>query len=104
MSLNSELRDKLAGEIRQFSTALNLSDDQKRQLQDSLSSPYERGQEYRQEHPGATREDLVREMSANRNSIRQRLVRFLTPEQLTKWDSEVAKAKDFLSQMAAGAS
>jgi hypothetical protein len=30
--------------------------------------------------------------------IRQRVVKFLSPEQLSKWDSEIAKAKEFLGQ------
>jgi hypothetical protein len=30
--------------------------------------------------------------------IRQRLISFLTPEQLNKWDAEAAKAKEFLGQ------
>jgi hypothetical protein len=34
----------------------------------------------------------------HRNEIRQRVVSFLSPEQLTKWDAEVAKAKEFLGQ------
>jgi hypothetical protein len=28
--------------------------------------------------------------------MREQVVKFLTPEQLTKWDAEVAKAKEFL--------
>jgi len=98
MSIKPELREKLTGEVKQFSTALNLSGDQKQKLQESLSYAYQRVQEYKQQNPGASKEDLVRKVAENRESIRQRLVNFLTPEQLTKWDSEVAKAKDFLSQ------
>jgi periplasmic protein CpxP/Spy len=60
-------------------------------------------QEYKEQNPGASKEDLVRKVAENRDSIRQRLVSFLTPEQLTKWDSEIAKAKDFLNQRAASA-
>jgi len=100
MSLNPELRDKLAGEMKQFATALNLSEEQKQKLQESLSHAYQKVQEYKQQHPEASREDLIRRVAENRDSIRQRLVAFLTPEQLTKWDSEVAKAKDFLSRAA----
>jgi periplasmic protein CpxP/Spy len=103
MSLNPELRDKLTGEIKQFSTSLNLSEDQKQKLQESLSQAYQKMQDYKQQNPGASKEDLVRKVAENRDSIRQRLVSFLTPEQLTKWDSEVAKAKDFLTQRAASA-
>ena len=34
----------------------------------------------------------------NRTAIRQRLTNFLTPDQLSKWDAEVGKAKEFLGQ------
>jgi periplasmic protein CpxP/Spy len=98
MSLNPELRDKLTGEMKQFSASLNLSEGQKQKLQESLSNAYQKMQEYKQQNPGASKEDLVRKVAENRDSIRQRLVSFLTPEQLTKWDSEIAKAKDFLTQ------
>jgi len=37
-------------------------------------------------------------VKAHRTEIRQRVVNFLSPEQLGKWDSEVAKAKEFLGQ------
>jgi hypothetical protein len=98
MSLNPELRDKLTGEMKQFSTSLNLSEGQKQKLQESLSNAYQTMQEYKRQNPGASKEDLVRKVAENRDSIRQRLVSFLTAEQLTKWDSEIAKAKDFLTQ------
>jgi len=98
MSLTPELRDKLTSEMKQFASSLNLSDDQKRKVQDFLSNAYEKVQEYRQQNPSASREDLIQKITENRSSIRQRLVGFLTPEQLTKWDAEVAKAKDFLSE------
>ncbi len=98
MSLNPELRDKLTGEMKQFSVSLNLSEAQKQKLQESLSNAYQKMQEYKRQNPGASKEDLVRKVAENRDSIRQRLVSFLTAEQLTKWDSEIAKAKDFLTQ------
>lgn len=103
MSLNPELRDKLTGEMKQISTSLNLSEGQKQKLQEFLSNAYQKMQEYKQDNPGASMEDLVRKVAENRDSLRQRLVSFLTPEQLTKWDSEIAKAKDFLTQRAASA-
>jgi len=37
-------------------------------------------------------------VAKNRTAIRQRWENFLTAEQLTKWDSEMAKAKEFLGQ------
>ena len=30
--------------------------------------------------------------------LRQKLVNFLTPEQLNKWDTEVSKAKEFFGR------
>jgi periplasmic protein CpxP/Spy len=103
MDLDPELRDKLTDELKRFATSLNLSEDQKGKLREFLSSAYEKVQEYKTQNPGASREDIIRKIADNRDSLRQRLVNFLSPEQLTTWDSEVAKAKDFLSQRAAGA-
>ena len=54
--------------------------------------------EYKQNNPTASREDLLKKIGENRTAIRQRLVNFLTPEQLTKWDAEVSKAREFLGQ------
>ena len=58
--------------------------------------PSEKLQEYKQQNPGATREDIAKKVLDNRAALRQRVVNFLTPEQLAKWDTEVAKAKEFL--------
>jgi predicted HTH transcriptional regulator len=85
-------------ELKKFSTDLNFSDDQKQKLQTFLSEAYEKVHEYKQQNPNATREDLMKKVADNRTAIRQRLVNFLTPEQLTKWDAEVTKAKEFLGQ------
>lgn len=37
-------------------------------------------------------------MKENRAEIHERVAAFLSPEQLGKWDNEVAKAKEFLGQ------
>jgi periplasmic protein CpxP/Spy len=101
MSLTQDLQEKLTGEMKQFSTALNLSDNQKQKLQEFMSNAYEKIQEYKQQNPAASRQDLLRKIADNRDSIRQRLASFLTNEQIAKWDGEVAKARDFLGQNAA---
>jgi predicted HTH transcriptional regulator len=98
MPLTPEQRDMVVVELKKFSTDLNLSDDQKQKLQTFLSEAYEKVHEYKQQNPNATREDLMKKVADNRTAIRQRLVNFLTPEQLTKWDAEVTKAKEFLGQ------
>ena len=98
MPLTPEQRDQVANELKRFATDLNLSDEQKEKLRTSLAEGYEKVQEYRQQNPNASKEDLIKKVADNRASIRQRLVNFLTPEQLTKWDAEAAKAKEFLGQ------
>ncbi len=98
MPLTPEQLDQVANELKRFATDLNLSDDQKEKLRTSLAEGYEKVQEYRQQNPNASKEDLIKKVADNRASIRQRLVNFLTPEQLTKWDAEAAKAKEFLGQ------
>jgi hypothetical protein len=51
-----------------------------------------------QQNPNTTKADVIAKVVANREGIRQRVVNFLSPEQLKKWDDEKAKAKDFLGQ------
>lgn len=98
MPLTSEQRDNVVGELKRIGASLNLSDDQKQKLQTFMTEASEKIQEYRQHNPNATREDLIKKVTDNRAALRQRLVNFLTPNQLTKWDSEVANAKEFLGQ------
>jgi predicted HTH transcriptional regulator len=98
MPLTTEQRDMVANELKRIATDLNLSEDQKQKVHTFLSEASEKVQEYKQQNPSASKEDLIKRVSDNRASIRQRLVSFLTAEQLTKWDAEVAKAKEFLGQ------
>jgi periplasmic protein CpxP/Spy len=98
MSLTSEQRDTIATELKSLVSSLNLSDDQKQRLQGFMTEASEKVQEYKQQNPNASREDLLKKVAENRSAIRQRLVNFLTPDQLTKWDTEISKAKEFLGQ------
>lgn len=98
MPLTSEQRDALASEAKRLGASLNLSDDQKQKLHGFMTEASERLHEYKQQHPNASREDLMKKIADNRGSIRQRLAKVLTPEQLTKWDAEVSKAREFLGQ------
>jgi hypothetical protein len=43
-----------------------------------------------------TRADVIKKLVAERDQIREHVVKFLTPEQLAKWDVEMAKARAFL--------
>ena len=96
MPLTSEQREKLISEMKQFSSALNLSETQKQKMQEFLSHAYEKTQLYIQQNPKATKDDLLQTVADNRGVIRQHLTSLLTAEQLTKWDAEVDKIKDFL--------
>ncbi|HXZ81535.1 MAG TPA: hypothetical protein VEG30_16530 [Terriglobales bacterium] len=98
MPLTPEQRDAVASELKRFGGELNLSEDQKQKLHTFMAEASEKLHDYKQQNPNASREDLIKKVSENRAAIRQRLVNFLTPEQLTKWDAEVAKAKEFLGQ------
>jgi periplasmic protein CpxP/Spy len=98
MPLTPELRDAVVSELKRIGATLNLSDDQKQKVQAFLTEASEKVQEYKQQNPNASQEDVVKKLADNRATIRQRVVNILTPDQLTKWDTEVAKAKDFLGQ------
>jgi hypothetical protein len=90
-------------ELKRFGTELNLTDAQKEQLKTFLTEKYQKLQEFRQQNPNASKDDLTRNLATIRSAGREKLARFLTPDQLTKWDAEIAKAKDFLGQRAATA-
>ena len=98
MSLTAEQREQVATELKRFAGDLNLTDEQKEKLQTALTEARERVGEYLRNNPNTTKADIIAKVKGNRDEIRQRVVNFLTPEQLSKWDSEVAKAKEFLGQ------
>ena len=98
MLLTSQQRDTVIGELKRIGANLNLSDEQKQKLQDFMVQASEKLQEFRQQNPHATKEEIVKRVMDNRAAVRQRVVNFLTPEQLAKWDAQVADAKEFLGE------
>jgi hypothetical protein len=98
MNLTQEQRETIVAELKKFGAELNLSPEQKEKLHNFLTESYGKLQEYKSQNPDATKEDLIKKVSANRTQLRERLVNFLTPEQLKKWDASVGKAKEFLGQ------
>jgi len=98
MSLTADQREQVATELKRFAADLNLTDDQKQKLQAALEEGREKVGEYLKNNPNTTKADIIAKVKANRDEIRQRVVKFLSPEQLSKWDSEIAKAKEFLGQ------
>jgi hypothetical protein len=101
MSLSDEQGQAIGNELKRFAGDLNLSDQQKSKLHEQLASAASKLQEYKRSHPNVTRQDIIQAVRSHRTELRQGLERFLTPEQLKKWDTEVAKAKEFLGQPAA---
>lgn len=98
MNLTPEQRETITGELKKFGTELNLSEEQKGKLHTFLTESYGKLQEYKSQNPHATKEDIIKKVAAHRSQLRERLVNFLTPEQLQKWDAGVARAKEFLGQ------
>jgi protein CpxP len=102
MTMTAEERELVATELKHFAKDLNLTDQQKEKLHGALAEAREKVGEYVKKNPQTTRADIINKLKEHRAEIRQRVVGFLSPEQLTKWDAEVAKAKEFLGQRMEG--
>ncbi len=94
----SEQVDAVTTELKRFAEELNLSDIQKEQLRTFLADKHSRLQEFKRQNPNISRPELVQKIASIRGSLREQVVKFLTPQQLVKWDAEVAKGKEFLGQ------
>ena len=94
--LSPDGKQAVATELKRIAGDLNLSDDQKSKLHTALENAREKIDEIRQTNPDLTRADVIAKLKSVRTTARERLVNFLTPEQLGKWDAEMAKAKTFL--------
>ena len=98
MNLTPEQRDQVVAEAGKFAASLQLSSDQKEKLQNAFTDARAKMGDYLKDHPNITRADIAKQVVSHRDQIRQRVVNFLNPEQLKKWDTEVAKAKESLGQ------
>ena len=98
MNLTQEQREQVTNEVKKFASDLHLSDDQKAKLQSAFTDARAKVGDYLHDHPGTTRADIAKQVMSHRDEIRQRVMNFLTPDQLKMWDAEVAKAKQFLGQ------
>ena len=99
--MNEEQAQLIKNELKRFAGDLNLSDEQKTKLHEQLAFAAGRLHEYKKSHPEVMRQDIIKAVGSHRTELRQALERFLTPEQLKKWDTEVSKAREFLGQPAA---
>lgn len=98
MNLTPEQREAVANELKKVGADLQLSEEQKGKLHTFLTESYATIQEYKTQNPNASKEEIVKKIVARRSKLRERLVNFLTPEQLQKSDSGVGRAKEFLGQ------
>jgi anti-sigma regulatory factor (Ser/Thr protein kinase) len=98
MNLTADQREQVVSELKRFAGDLNLTDDQKQKLEIALTEAREKVGDYLRNNPNSTKADIIANVKAHRDEIRQRVVKFLTPDQLSKWDNEIAKGKEFLGQ------
>jgi hypothetical protein len=96
MPITTEEREQVVSELKRFAKDLNLTDQQKEKLHHSFMEAREKIGDYLKTHPGTSRADIIAKVKEHRTEIRQRVVNFLSPDQLAKWDAEAAKAKEFL--------
>lgn len=96
MNVTDEQAQMIRTELKRIAGDLNLSDEQKTKLHERLAFAAGRLHEYKKSHPDVTRQDIIKAIGSHRSELREAVERFLTPEQLHKWDAEVAKAKEFL--------
>ena len=101
MNLTPEEREQVMAELKRFGADLQLTDDQKAKLQEFMTEARAKVADYLKANPTAKKSDVIKEVAAHREQLRERLVNFLSPEQLKKWDAEVAKAREFLGQQIA---
>ena len=98
MTMRADDREQVATELRRFAADLDLSEEQKEKLQAALADGREKVGEYLKAYPNTTKAETVAKVKERRVEIHRRAASFLNPEQLDKWDNEVAKAKEFLGQ------
>ena len=101
MTLTPVQRETVAVELKKLAGTLNLTDDQKQKLSTFTSEAREKVEAYKQQNPNATQDDVINRIRSNRTALRERLVNFLSPEQLTKWDAGVADMKEVWGQKVA---
>ena len=98
MTMRADYREQVVTEFKRFAADMDLTEEQKEKLQAALADGREQVGEYLKEYPNTTKAEIVAKVKERRAEIHQRAATFLNPEQLGKWDNEVAKAKEFLGQ------
>jgi len=96
--MKPEVAKVVESELKRFAAELNLSDAQKTQLKTVLENAGERMDAIREKHLDVSKPEVMEKLKEVRSSLRGRVEKFFTPEQLAKWDSGVSKAKTFLGE------
>ena len=96
--MRADMNEQVATELKRFAADLKLTDEQRAQLKPALEDAHKRIEVIREQNPNASKEDKANQLKAVRGSSRERVTKILTPEQLTKWDTEVTKAREFLGE------
>ena len=94
--MKPEVAKVVENELKRFAAELNLSDAQKTQLKTVLENAGEKMDAIREKSPDVSKPEVMAKLKEVRSSLRERLEKFFTPEQLAKWDTGIAKAKNFL--------
>lgn len=81
--MTPDVKGRIEDEIRRFTTDLGLSDPQKAQLRTAFEN-------------AETKLEDGTPFQKVRDSIREQVTKILTPQQLTKWDDAMSKARTFL--------
>ena len=63
-----------------------------------LEQAKEKVQAYRTANPNATTGDILKQVAQNRDQIHEQLSKVLSPDQMTKWDTAIKGAKEFLGE------
>jgi protein CpxP len=98
MAMTTEYREQVATELKRFAAEIDLTEEQKEKLHTALAEGREKVGEYLKTYPNTTKAEIVAKVKEHRGAIHERIAKFLSPEQLGKWDKEVAKAQEFLGQ------
>jgi ribosomal protein L9 len=98
MDMTAEYREQVAAELKRFAADISLTEEQKDKLQAALAEGREKVGEYVKTYPNTTKAEIIAKVKEHRGEIHERVAKFLNPEQLGKWDTEVDKAKEFLGQ------
>jgi protein CpxP len=96
MTMTAEQREQVATELKRFAADINLTEEQRDKIRAALAEGREKVGEYLKAYPNTTKAAIIAKVKEHRGEIHQRVAGFLNPEQLGKWDDEVAKAKEFL--------